>query len=172
MCSSLQARKAYPGKRLHITNEIIHNPGALWGRSNAIWRCFAASATSWAAGGASTCCRGVNPAWLFDRPCHAGVNQRLKEMDVNFIEASEEGDKASQAAGGWLLPDDCCLAPADRVASWVADTGLACRACRPACCLLLACLHTVARRLGNTGHSRSPAGVGLERPRGCTREAV
>ncbi|KAI7835626.1 hypothetical protein COHA_010482 [Chlorella ohadii] len=43
-----EARKAYPGKRLHITNEIIHNPG---------------------------------------------VNQRLKEMDVNFIEASEEGDK-------------------------------------------------------------------------------
>lgn len=25
-----EARKAYPGQRLHITNEIIHNPGGCW----------------------------------------------------------------------------------------------------------------------------------------------
>ncbi|KAI8111868.1 hypothetical protein M9435_004366 [Picochlorum sp. BPE23] len=41
-----EARKAYPGKRLHITNEIIHNPK---------------------------------------------VNQRLKEMDVEFIETTDGG---------------------------------------------------------------------------------
>jgi len=34
---------------------------------------------------------------------NAGVNQRLKEMDVNFIEASEEGDKARRLLpAGWL----------------------------------------------------------------------
>ena len=43
-----EARKAYPGQRLHITNEIIHNPG---------------------------------------------VNQRLKEMDVQFIDAEANGEK-------------------------------------------------------------------------------
>lgn len=43
-----EARKAYPSKRLHITNEIIHNPG---------------------------------------------VNQRLKEMDVQFIEEKAGGEK-------------------------------------------------------------------------------
>lgn len=43
-----EARKAYPTQRLHITNEIIHNPG---------------------------------------------VNQRLKEMDVQFIDANAAGDK-------------------------------------------------------------------------------
>ena len=43
-----EARKAYPTQRLHITNEIIHNPG---------------------------------------------VNQRLKEMDVQFIDTSSEGEK-------------------------------------------------------------------------------
>jgi 4-hydroxy-3-methylbut-2-enyl diphosphate reductase len=43
-----EARKAYPGQRLHITNEIIHNPG---------------------------------------------VNQRLKEMDVQFIDADASGAK-------------------------------------------------------------------------------
>lgn len=43
-----EARRAYPGQRLHITNEIIHNPG---------------------------------------------VNQRLKEMDVQFIDADVEGNK-------------------------------------------------------------------------------
>lgn len=43
-----EARRAYPGQRLHITNEIIHNPG---------------------------------------------VNQRLKEMDVQFIEVGPEGEK-------------------------------------------------------------------------------
>lgn len=31
------------------------------------------------------------------------MNQRLKEMDVNFIEASEEGDKARRLLpAGWL----------------------------------------------------------------------
>ncbi|PSC68040.1 4-hydroxy-3-methylbut-2-enyl diphosphate reductase [Micractinium conductrix] len=43
-----EARKAYPGQRLHITNEIIHNPG---------------------------------------------VNQRLKEMDVQFIDQGPDGEK-------------------------------------------------------------------------------
>jgi 4-hydroxy-3-methylbut-2-enyl diphosphate reductase len=43
-----EARKAYPNQRLHITNEIIHNPG---------------------------------------------VNDRLKEMGVEFIEQSDGGDK-------------------------------------------------------------------------------
>ena len=43
-----EARKAYPDRRLHITNEIIHNPG---------------------------------------------VNQRLKEMNVDFIETSSDGVK-------------------------------------------------------------------------------
>lgn len=43
-----EARKAYPTQRLHITNEIIHNPG---------------------------------------------VNQRLKEMEVEFIETDKEGSK-------------------------------------------------------------------------------
>ena len=42
-----EARKAYPTQRLHITNEIIHNPG---------------------------------------------VNQRLKEMDVQFIDAGPQGE--------------------------------------------------------------------------------
>lgn len=43
-----EARKAYPTQRLHITNEIIHNPG---------------------------------------------VNQRLKEMDVQFIDTVSDGTK-------------------------------------------------------------------------------
>lgn len=43
-----EARKAYPNQRLHITNEIIHNPG---------------------------------------------VNDRLKEMGVEFIDQNEGGDK-------------------------------------------------------------------------------
>ncbi|GAB4817266.1 hypothetical protein N2152v2_004312 [Parachlorella kessleri] len=43
-----EARRAYPQQRLHITNEIIHNPG---------------------------------------------VNQRLKEMDVQFIETRSDGEK-------------------------------------------------------------------------------
>jgi 4-hydroxy-3-methylbut-2-en-1-yl diphosphate reductase len=43
-----EARKAYPNQKLHITNEIIHNPG---------------------------------------------VNQRLKEMEVQFIDANADGDK-------------------------------------------------------------------------------
>lgn len=43
-----EARKAYPNQRLHITNEIIHNPG---------------------------------------------VNDRLKEMGVEFIDQSDGGDK-------------------------------------------------------------------------------
>ncbi|EFN56438.1 hypothetical protein CHLNCDRAFT_59658 [Chlorella variabilis] len=43
-----EARRAYPGQRLHITNEIIHNPS---------------------------------------------VNQRLKEMDVQFIDEGADGGK-------------------------------------------------------------------------------
>lgn len=50
-----EARKAYPGQRLHITNEIIHNPG---------------------------------------------VNQRLKEMDVQFIDETEAGKDFSAVKEG------------------------------------------------------------------------
>lgn len=54
-----EARKAYPNQRLHITNEIIHNPG---------------------------------------------VNQRLKEMDVQFIEGAEgEKDFSSVKQGDVVI---------------------------------------------------------------------
>lgn len=57
-----EARKAYPSQRLHITNEIIHNPG---------------------------------------------VNQRLKEMDVQFIDTDASGEKdfsAVQSGDVVILP--------------------------------------------------------------------
>jgi len=56
-----EARKAYPSKRLHITNEIIHNPG---------------------------------------------VNQRLKEMEVQFIEenAGEKDFSAVKEGDVVILP--------------------------------------------------------------------
>ena len=50
-----EARKAYPTQRLHITNEIIHNPG---------------------------------------------VNQRLKEMDVKFIDAKHDAKDFSNVKEG------------------------------------------------------------------------
>lgn len=97
------------------------------------------------------------------------MNQRLKEMDVNFIEASEEGDKASQLLGaaccrvavaGWLVFGVCCCWARVALPSRAADLGLpGSQPAPPACCLLLARLHAVACQLGNTGHSRPQLAV-------------
>ena len=63
-----EARKAYPGKRLHITNEIIHNPK---------------------------------------------VNQRLKEMDIEFIEATAtENDTLGEKDFGNVKEGDVVILPA------------------------------------------------------------
>ena len=61
-----EARKAYPGKRLHITNEIIHNPK---------------------------------------------VNQRLAEMDIEFIEATES-DGVGEKDFGNVREGDVVILPA------------------------------------------------------------
>lgn len=140
MQMAYEARRAYPGQRLHITNEIIHNPGG-WGggwqecpagrcatpgrrracpapqRDRCLHRRAGTAAaprcalSHWAAAtrllgsgqGTNTrvrpapcrACAGrpscPHPAPFSCRP--AGVNQRLKEMDVQFIEVGPDGEK-------------------------------------------------------------------------------
>ena len=98
-----EARRAYPGQRLHITNEIIHNPSAWWrwwrggGGGGGCWcwltsggccrRPRSAPAPAPAAPDPRACCARCRPAWP------AGVNQRLKEMDVQFIDEGADGGK-------------------------------------------------------------------------------
>ena len=100
-----EARRQFPGHKVHVTNEIIHNPAVnqvrhcwllrrqecaeapalvsqlqLWRRAACAWQC---------------CVSSVRHAAARSSPLPV---QRLKEMDINIIELTEQGKDFSTVA--------------------------------------------------------------------------